>query len=34
MLEKASEGCMPTKRMSRKQFAKKYKCQDKNGIFV
>ena len=32
-LQKASEGCMPKKRMSRKEFVKKYKCRDEEGIF-
>lgn len=32
-LQKTSEGCMPKKRMSRKEFVKKYKCRDEEGIF-
>ena len=35
-LEKASEGCVIEKGqgVTRKQFAKKYNCRDKNRVFV
>ena len=35
-LEKASEGCVieKDKGITRKQFAKKHNCRDKNGVFV